>query len=244
MDRWICPDCGHEVAPAAPARRGGALLREAIGRATSGEAVITAVAFALVYAVGQLSWFVVWLYTAALVAYYFTAVRFVADGHDGFPGPSDTVLASAEVIAVALAGVVCVAIGFVPLAIWLWRTDTELGAWPQLELAWLVAGQLYVPAVLLAIVISGRFSAVLWPVAWIQVVARAPAAYTRFLLLWLLSVLAGLALLLATAPLRDWFFVGHLLAATLWNLFWFAQAMLVGAFIRQHAEPLGWHDRG
>lgn len=237
--RVACPTCGHAVHKASPALGAADSIRDAVRRVASLEGVTTAAGFAVAYMLAR--WVSVFgiFYLSALVGYYFTIIHHVGDGRDGLPGPSDATEDWLEVAGFAARGVLCAGLGLLPAIAWLVATrDLPHGA---TAVVLLVLGQIYMPAALLAVSFSGNGLAVAWPPAWIAIISRAPRAYFRFVGLWLGSVIAGAALCAATlAVLGDAMLVGAWLAATLWALYWFAQAGLVGNFVRSNAETFGW----
>jgi hypothetical protein len=237
--RYTCPACGHGVVPAAPAQIRGGALADIARRVISLEGLTTAAAFTVPFALSRWFQILIVLYLSALVGYYFTIIQHVGDGQDGLPGPSDATEDWIEVVGYALRGVACAALGFAPLIAW-FAIERRL---PSAELAvvLVVAGQLYMPAMLLAVTFSNSIIGAVWPVAWVRVIARAPLAYARFTALWLASAFAGVVIYVLTAiAFADFGVFGWIAAALIWNLFWFAQAVLVGQFLRTNREAFGW----
>jgi len=228
-----CPRCGYAVRAAAPHRSGSAQALDAVRRVVSLEGLTTAAGFAVPAAVAAFVPALLIFWVSAVVGYYFTIIHHVGAGHSGLPGPSDATDDWVETIGFALRGVLCVAVGAAPLLVWV-HAHHELPSGGVL-LALLLAGQLYMPAALLAVALSNRGLAVLWPVAWVRIVARAPLAYARFVVLWVVS-LVMVALIVATTRqlLADVnVLLGNYLAAFVWGLCLFAQAALVGNYLRQ-----------
>lgn len=239
QQREICPSCGHLVEKAAPEQTGDQAFVDAARRAISVEGLTTAAGFAVFYLLSHFLGILVIFYLSALVGYYFTIIHFVGDGGEGLPGPSDAVDDWLSTILLAFRGILCVLIGAAPLIIWV----AVLGRMPPIGLAvlLLVAGQLYMPAVLLSVVFSNSTLAVAWPFAWAKVIAAAPKQYMLFALMWIASVIAGLMLFsLAGAIFQDWV-PGRFIVSMIWNLFWFAQAGFVGLYLRNNAKAYGWH---
>lgn len=237
--RVVCPACGHAVARAAPMLTAEHSVRDAVRRVASVEGITTAGGFAVAYMLAR--WVPVFaiFYLSALVAYYFTIIHHVGDGHGGLPGPSDAAEDWLEVGGFALRGVLCVLLGVLPVAGW-WLATRELPS-AATTAALAVAAQLYMPAAVLAVTLSGNGLAVAWPPAWIAIIARAPRAYARFVGLWIGSLAVGALVCIATLELLgDAMFLGAWLAATVWALYWFAQAGLVGNFMRANAQAFGW----
>jgi hypothetical protein len=239
------------VVTAAPTLTAGNKVIDAIRHVYGMEGLTTAGAFAIAFALSRWMPIFVLFYISALVGYYVAIVRHVGNGHADLPGPSDAVDSWTETVAGALQGVLCLAVGLLPVLLWLVATH-DLPS--PLGIAILVViGQLYMPAALLAMTLSNRALAVIWPPAWIVVIARAPRRYAEFAGLWLLSVAIGGILYFATAWLVDGqmslaitneaplqtFGLGALVAAFVWNLFLFGQAVLVGMFLRENQAELG-----
>lgn len=233
-----CPTCGYPVQRAAPSRTSYELLVDAVRRATSMEGLVTAVAFGAIFAALGFAGAVWLVVVAAIVGYYFAIVAHVGDGKAGLPGPSDATDDWLEIAGMATRGILCVLVSLVPWLVWL-RLHAETSV--ATSAALILAGQLYMPAVVLSIALSNNGLAVVWPIAWGQVIARAPLAYVRFLGLWLVSVAAGGIVYVVTDTLfGDVFLVSAFARCAAWCLFAFAQAALVGGYIRSHAAELGW----
>jgi hypothetical protein len=181
---------------------------------------------------------------AALVTSYFQIIDHVGRGRPGLPGPSDTVEDLGGVMATALRGCVCIALGALPMLVYvhlfrhgapLHHVDAAivLGLW--------CLGMLYMPAVLLAIVLTQSTAAAFWPPSWIAIARRAPRSYARLVALFLLAVVAYGLWTLVTSALIGWLpILGSLVVGTGANLILFVQASLVGGFLRRHAELFGW----
>jgi hypothetical protein len=103
-----------------------------------------------------------------------------------------------------------------------------------------LAGQLYMPAAVLAVTLTSSTLGALWPVAWIKIIARAPAAYAYFALVWIGSLMLGIVLVIALALQLPRTAIGYFSEGLVWCMFWFAQAVLVGNFIRENAQAFGW----
>ncbi len=235
----ICPTCGHLVKAAWPVTSGTQSLGGAISRAITTEGLITAFAFAVFHLIAQLFKIFDLIYLSTLVGYYFTIVHHVGDGRVGLPGPSDATDDWVEIVGLALRGMACFALGFVPIIVVLALGHDPS---PAAFIGWLAVGQLYLPAAILAVTLTNSGLSMVWPVTWVQVIARAPLPYVRFLVLWLGTVAIGCAIGALTSGLAfalDNIFVDFAVAV-IWNLFWFAQASLVGTFIRENATAFGW----
>ncbi|HSD88508.1 MAG TPA: hypothetical protein VLB44_13365 [Kofleriaceae bacterium] len=252
-DKTWCMECVRVVGSASKeiCAGCGALVRTYRGRGSTDEAdvvdairrpftiegITTALAFAVFYWIGGALGILVLFHLSALVAYYFTVIHHVAGGGEGLPGPSDATDSWTETLGFVFRGIACLLVGAIPLIV----ARYALGPiQPPTALALLIAGQALMPAALIAVFFTSSTVSALYPVAWVQVIARAPGAYAKFAAIWLGSVVVGLALFyLGVELLEPVPFVGRLLAAFVWNVFWFAQASLVGAFVRNNARAFG-----
>jgi hypothetical protein len=184
------------------------------------------------------------IYLSLIVGYYFNVIHHVGAGSPGMPGPSDATDDLGTMFARARRGIVCIWVGMVPFLIWLFgfhhvdALETEVSR----AVLMIVIGQLYMPAVILSVTFGDHTANALWPPAWIEIIARAPGSYAIFSLIWLFTVFVGgtvVAILQATVmvlvPIA-----GIAIANTIAMLFWFAQAILVGQFIRRNAAAFGW----
>src|SRR5262249_2342752 len=158
--RATCPACGHEVVKASPVLAGGHQLRDAVRRVVSVEGLTTGAAFAIAFAASR--WLPIFavFYVAALVGYYFFIIHHVRDGGEGLPGPSDAVDSWTEHLALVLRGFAVVAIGGLPVYLWFVVNHDFPSARVAVALA--AIGQLYVPAAILAIVITNQTFAAVW----------------------------------------------------------------------------------
>jgi hypothetical protein len=170
---------------------------------------------------------------AAAVAYYFQIIDHIGRGEPGMPEPMHVIEDPRDIFWLSLRGILCIAVGAAPFLVVYFRAH-------EISLLWLAVGQLYMPAVLLAIVITGSTAAALWPIAWIQIASRAPLEYFFLVVLYLASIVGaffahGMVEVFARIP-----FAGTLLGLLLERLLWFTQAALVGGFLARNAEKLGW----
>jgi len=181
---------------------------------------------------------------ATLVAYYFQIISHVGNGKEGLPGPSDTTELG-EIVSMTLRGAFCTLLGFLPLLVWYWRGGAaeakSLGDALFTVGGLLLLGQLYMPAVLVAIVVTESTGAAFYPVAWVKVIARAPLQYLVLVALFVLTAILGFvgerlaAVLVGFVP-----FVGGVIVAAVGNLLLFMQAAFVGGFLRANADRFGW----
>jgi hypothetical protein len=234
--RQACPDCGHVLATADAEVHGLAdSLRDVSQRLVTLEGLTTIGALSVFYAVLAFSRFAIFLYLSTLVIYYFAIVRHVGEGKDGMPGPTEDELG--RTVSFAFRGLFCAAIAFAPALAYVGLSsehDTVT------LLALVVLGQTYLPAAVIAIALSDNTLAALWPVAWVKVIARAPSSYLRFVGLWICSFAIGAGLEAATMVMLDDNVFGFFAQAMVWTAFWFAQAVLVGHYIRENRTAYGW----
>jgi hypothetical protein len=175
----------------------------------------------------------IWL--GVLGGYCLQVIDHVAAGARGLPF-SPEVIGWGEVVAKASRGLLLFAIAFGPaLGASAVAPDERL-----FQLAALLGGAAIAPASLLAGVITRNGLNQLWPVAWAQVIARAPRAYASLLpwiygslALWAAATLSSAWLFEPVAPI--WSMLSPLLhtAAALWL------ACLFGGFMQREADSYG-----
>lgn len=176
-------------------------------------------------------------YYAALVGYYFQVIAWVGEDRAGLPGPSDAVESPGHLVMTSLRGWICVTVGTAPFLVWHYALAGRRAA---AGLALLVAGVLYMPAVLIAVVLTGSTLGALYPVAWIAIMRRAPASYARLVALFTLSLGAYFFFTMLSALVAGWIpILGTWFVGTVANLLLFVQAVVVGAFLRRHAGEFG-----
>lgn len=239
----LCAKCNAplgpptEAPPPAPLDPG-----ELVRRVLSLDGILTAATIALVDALAFLAGFGLLLklaYWAALIGYYFQIIAWVGDGRAGLPGPSDAVDSIGHWVATSARGWLCVAVGMAPYLVWRFALDGSGAPAPALLL--LVVGMLYMPAVLVAVVLTGSTLGALYPVAWIAIMRRAPSSYAQLVALFALSIVAFFLFTTLSALLAGWIpVVGKLVVGTVANLLLFVQAALVGGFLRRHAREFGY----
>lgn len=209
-------------------------------RPFSKEGVLAALAVALPGLVPPLPlvrWVAAFAFFVAASGYYFAIVRHVADGGDGLP-PSEELFGEhggvLDALARGLAALVATALPAAGLAL---LADVSSGAAMALAL---LAGAAIAPAAILAIALGARARDGLNPFAWTAVITRAPRPYAELLLQFVVS---GLAWFFATW-VAGYFFgpmpvVGRWLALAAGTLVLFAQASLVGGFLRRNGKLYG-----
>jgi hypothetical protein len=221
--------------------------KDLLTRAFTVEGLVTAVAIGipgwLRNVGGLLGLMIDLIYIAGLAGYYFLIVDHIGRGRPGLPGASDSVSTWGSTAQMALRGMACALVGLLPYLATeiapLWYPNLSFG--PFAVAAVLAFGQLYTPAVILAVVMSNSTLMAFYPVAWVQIISRAPIDYLKLVGVYLLALFVWMgASLLADATLARIWFVGGLLSATVSNLFLFVQAALVGGFLRRHAGEYGY----
>lgn len=189
-----------------------------------------------------MSWFTLLMsviYYGSLVGYYFQIIAHVGDGQAGLPGPSDLLDDVWSLVSMSLRGGLCIFVAALPyLVAWTQRTNPP---GPLMTLVLIALGLVYLPAALVSVVLTQSTLGALYPVAWLHVITRAPASYARLVALFWATLVAfalfgrTLAPLLESVPVA-----GAFLTACAANLLWFAQACLVGGFLRRHATDFGY----
>lgn len=242
----VCAKCNAPlVAPSAIVARPDYDAVELARRALTFESAISAAGLALPLLVsGFVSWIpgmgwftllMALVYYGTLVGYYFQIIAYVGEGRAGLPGPSDLLDDHWSLLWMSLRGGLCLFVAAVPYAAAYTLLPSPPG--PPATLLLFALGLVYLPAALVSVVLTDSTLGALYPVAWLQVISRAPASYLRLVaLFW--ATLAAFALfnrllapLLTGVPIA-----GQFLAAFAANLLWFAQACLVGGFLRRHAS--------
>ena len=242
----VCKTCGRAT---------GDVISEGAGdlwaKLRSPECVLPAVALGVIGALIEVlssgntalamgwSFVIVWvIYASCVFGTFFGIVAHIGAGRPGMPHAIDLEDLPAMFGRMGR-GVVCFGIGAAPAIAWV---IVKGGDDVTMVGLLLVAGQLYVPAVLVSVTVNDHTGNALWPPSWVQTVARAPVAYARFAALWVVTVFVGGAIVAALeSVLVDAVPVaGEMAAATLGLLFFYAQAILVGQFLRKNAAALGW----
>jgi hypothetical protein len=216
---------------------------DVVKRPLSIDGFLTAMGCALPAAIPMLP-FRNWISSAAVAAYYFVIVDHIGRSRDGFPGASDATDDLDALKSAIFRGLCCWVAAMIPLLLYLFAfggTLLELLASPGTGLLLLLLPLLYLPAVILAVVITQSWFAAFWPIAWVQIVSRAPA---RYAILVALYVGFGIAWWITTLVMANALggipFIGPLLIGTAANLLLFMQACVIGGFLRRNAEVLGY----
>jgi hypothetical protein len=242
----VCTLCKAPLGPVTQRFRPAPSLANLMSRPLSVEGLITA--GALGWLAAAFGWmpgigaFINFACYAALIAYYFQIIAHVGDGKAGLPGPSDALHDMAEMWRQTIRGWICVFAATLPFMVWNnLLHDGDGIASPPIALLLLAGGLLYLPAAIVCVVLTDSTFGALYPVAWIQVMRRAPASYARLVGLFILS-LAVLTFIATVGNLAlGWIpLVGHFAVRVLLNLALFAQAALVGGFLLRHAEDFGY----
>jgi hypothetical protein len=181
------------------------------------------------------------VYYGTLVGYYFQIVAHIGDGHDGLPGPSDLLGDVGSLLAMSLRGWICALVGTAPYLVWMFVLRDGSGPPdPRTMALTLLLGLAYLPAALVAVVLTSSTLGALYPVAWVQIIARAPRSYLKLVGLFALAGVAFVALRLLALAFVWMPFVGAYLVAAISTLLWMTQAALVGGFLRRHAHDFGY----
>jgi hypothetical protein len=225
--------------PPPPPMASGSLLL----RVVTLECLLTAVAIALPGAVR--GWFgfglgrlLIVAFLGSLVGYYFQIIAHIGDDQEGLPGLADTVSDLSSLRRMMTRGILCLAVAAAPFLVFRAQGgDVESPA----AIATVLAGLLYLPAIVVAVALTQSTAAALWPVAWVRVVARAPLSYATLVLLFGASSGVGVLVYVALHKMLGGVpFVGAWVALSAVTMIAFAQAVLVGAFLHRHAEDFGY----
>jgi hypothetical protein len=243
-----CTKCHGLVKPVAKKVAATLDLRDLLKRPFGWEGIFTAIGLAFGF---WLAWLPmlgpVFKYAsmAALIATYFSIIDYVGSNKPGMPGALDTVEDLGSIVSTILRGAFCLLLGSAPMLVWvhvLRHSEVPLGLSDAPVLLGLACvGLLYMPAVLMAIVITGTTKAAFWPPAWIRIAGRAPLSYLTLVGTFILAVLALGVWQLLVGNAIGWLpIVGPMVVATGTHLLLFVQACLVGGFLRRHAALFGW----
>ena len=230
----VCARCnGPLQAPYQAAARPAFDLGELLARPFTVDGLLTALALASPLLVGSLLGFVPGVSGLCAVAYY------------GHPAWNKVALVFGDDIGslfkMCVRGWLCVLVGSIPYFVWLHllrAPDSPIELSTVLLLA--LIGLTYLPAVIVSVVVTNSTLAALYPVAWVQVIARAPLSYLMLVGLFLLALVAFATMRLLTVLLAFVPILGPFLVGAISNLLWFLQATIVGGFLRRHAEDFGY----
>jgi hypothetical protein len=241
-----CPMCRQALQPidrdTVAATRETSGIGELITRPFGLEPMITTVilaVFAWLDFIPGMGRYLRWIGFGAVVAYYFEVIDHIGRGRPGMPETAQAFEDFSSLRRLAQRGLLCFLVGVVPYLVWNIAFGPHLN--PNDGLVWLAAGQLYMPAAILTVVITGSTAGALWPVAWIQIASRAPLEYLVLVGVFLVSLVAAwfahteLVETLSVIPVA-----GRLLALTVERNLWFMQAALVGGFLSRNAQKFGW----
>lgn len=173
---------------------------------------------------------------------WYNVIDHVSRGKAGFPAPVE-----ADGLAVGTLvtrGMLCLLLVFFPFGIWLSlsRGAGSVGelaaAHPAIAVALGLLGMAWLAAALLAMVVTGSSLGAYWPPVLVRTVALGPERYLRLLGLLLGSTAAIVLVRLVLEPVlaRIPAVVSWGLVGTLTALAAFAQAALIGGYIRRHRE--------
>jgi hypothetical protein len=186
-----------------------------------------------------------WISSAAVAAAYFIIVDHVGRSRDGFPMLTEGVGDIDELRSAAIKGVAVAGVAFAPLAIYTSGSvlkPSDLLDSP-ISLLLILLPLLYMPAAILALVVTRSPLGALWPVAWFRIVSGAPSLYAELVGLFAVSAIAwwlcnvSIVAVFGTIPL-----IGTLLAGAISNMLLFTQACFVGEFLRRSGHTFATHQ--
>ena len=256
--RWLCAGCARAVSDGLLELKvrtcgfcGGVLrvgelpqepetLRQLLSRPVNLEGALTVATLSLpglgVGFGGLLGAVFGFIYLGVLAGYYYQLIDHVGRQSEGLPFSSE-VIGWGDMSAKLLRGLGSLAVGCGPALLW----SHFIGEPWFVELGLLIAGLMLVPASVLAGVLTRSGINVLYPLGWMEIIARAPRSYGRLLGLFWASVviwagaLGMLAFLLEPIPYLPWIVLP--LANTFLAL---GQAALFGGFLQREAAALGY----
>lgn len=256
--RWLCEACARTVSDGIRqlrvrscsfcqgVLRAGALpkepetLTQLLSRPLNLEGALTVGALSLpglgVGLGGLLGLIFGFIYLAVLAGYYYQLIDHVGRQSEGLPFSSE-VLGWGDMSGKLLRGLGSLAVGAGPALLW----SHFIGEPWFVALGLLIVGLLLLPASILAGVLTRSGINVIYPPAWLEIIARTPRSYGRLLGRFWASVViwAGglwlLALVLGPVPFLLWLVLP--LANTFLAL---SQAALLGGFLQREADALGY----
>jgi hypothetical protein len=255
-DRWSCDACAKPLTELARGPLGcpscdGVLrkgqresepdtVRQLVDRAICGEGLLTLVALSVPGLLsgfgGAIGVFFNAVYLSTLGGYCFQLMDHVGRYQSGLPFSSEVVNRE-QLIGNLFRGALSVVACLGP-ALYVGYHDPDSTLW----LALLIIGFLLVPASILSGVLTRSWRNQLWPLVWIQIVAKAPASYLRLvaqlygsMVLWAMLYLAFAWLF---APLGGAVFLVMPLVHTAFAV-WLS--LLAASFIQREANTFGSH---
>jgi len=253
--RWQCDQCARPLtereggplgcALCAGVLRVGELDRPAdsgeqlVWRMLTFEGGVTIVAlsmpgFAMAFE-GLVGAYFLFIYAGILATYYFQTVEHVGRQRPGLPF-SARVMTFGGLIGILLRGFLTFGLCFGPAIVIALGSEGEVLG-PVLAF---LAGALLMPAAVLAGVVTHAPLNALWPIAWAQVIARAPRSYLRLLgwvygstFVW--AVVTGI-LMWALEPVPT---LRYFVMPLVHTSFAIWQAMLFGRFVQEETGSFG-----
>ena len=242
----VCALCKAPLGPVTQRFRPSPSLRDLVTRPLGWEGLITAAALSWLVAVAGwlpgIGSFIKFASGAALTAYYFQIIAHVGDGKPGLPGPSDAIDTVGEMWRQTARGWICLFAAALPFVIWFHLLHDGKTYQPATAFLLLAVGFAYLPAAIVCVVLTDSWVGALYPVAWLQVITRAPRSYARLWALFMLSLVAWQLISMAGALVAWIPFVGGFVVNVTLDLALFAQAALVGGFLMRHAEDFGYQQ--
>lgn len=221
-------------------------LLGAVARVLSSEGVLTAAALSIVGALLSKIFVVgILFYSGIVVAYYFAIVDHIGRGRPALPWPGDNVDDWWTVLGFVARGLVCWMVAMLPIVIWAALARGSFagnlfpsGERPFAHTALIGISLIYLPAAILSAALSNSTVAAAWPPSWFRVARALGAPYWGLVALFfvtavVLILVGNLTDLVGRIPL-----VGSAAVLFIWNLIYFANACLVGAFVSRYAEAL------
>jgi hypothetical protein len=212
------------------------LLRRPFDREGLLTALVLALPFGLTIVPDRLvALFFSFVYAGCLASFYFQTVDHVGRGQPGLPFSAAPV-SRADLSKAVERGLACLAVAVGPA----WAWSVLVPEVPLVSFALLALGCALAPAAIVTVAVTERALLALWPFAWARIIARAPSAYGRLVLLFFGSSAIWIALgAVASLTLGRIPLAGPLLAAAVNAVLATVQAVLVGGFIRRNATDLG-----
>jgi hypothetical protein len=185
-----------------------------------------------------------WNSNAAAAAAYLVIVDHLGHSGEGFPILTEGVGDFDELRRAALKAFAVAGVTLAPLGAYLLGAGigfSELHEFRGIMLLFVLPPLAYAPAAILAVVVTGSASGALWPVIWFRIVSSAPSSYARLLAVFIpLGIAWCLCNVAATALVGRIPILGALLIGSVSNVILFAQASVVGGFLRANGRALGY----
>ncbi len=186
-------------------------------------------------------------YAAAVPAFFVAIIDHVGEGKRGLPSTTEGLDDLGSVRTHSLRGVLFMLLFLAPALVWSALSQDSLEdvlSSPKRLLVLVLVPMVYLPAAILAVVLSNSTVAAVWPIAWVQIIARVPASYLRVTLLFAVAAFGGWLVHVLGDALFGWIpFVGSFVSLLSENVLLMVPAVLLGGFLRRNATELG-YDAG